>query len=143
MAAGIFRSHESANGDRSTTGAKAVAGAVRARRPVMIEDAIAMRRLADPVYVGGGSSTGRVALFSPDGTKFIVVLRKGNVGNNTNEYSLLLWETDEIFRSPKPDSLLTLTSSSNRPAIQAVSWLNDNTTIFFLGEHAGEVQQLY
>ena len=144
LAAGIFHSHESAKRDTPTSrGAKAAAGAVRHRRPVTIEDAIAMRRLADPAYVGGSSSTGRVALFSPDGTKFIVILRKGNVGNNTNEYSLLLWETDEIFRSPNPDRLLTLTSSSNRPAIRAVSWLEDNSTIFFLGEHPGEVQQLY
>jgi hypothetical protein len=59
-------------------------------RPVTIVDAIEMTKLADPSYWGGGSSAGRVAQFSPDGTKFVVVLKKGNLENNTNEYSILL-----------------------------------------------------
>ena len=117
-------------------------GETGAKRPVTIEDVIEMNRLADPVYLGGGSSAGRVAQFSPDETKFVVVLRKGNLKNNSNDYSLLLWQTDSVFHSPKFDVLLNLTSTSNRPAIQSVSW-RDDETILFLGERPGEIQQLY
>ena len=102
-----------------------------------------MIRLADPVYLGGGSSAGRVAQFSPDGAKFVVVLRKGNVRKNSNEYSLLLWRTNTLSRSRKPDVLLIMTSTSNRPAIQSVRWAEDDETVFFLGERPGQIQQLY
>jgi dipeptidyl aminopeptidase/acylaminoacyl peptidase len=105
-------------------------------------DAIEMTKLADPIYWGGGSSAGRVAQFSPDGTKFVVVVKKGNLENNTNEYSILLWRTNKVFRSPKPDVLLIVGSSSNRLAVRAVSWCNDNE-IMFLGEDRGELQQVY
>jgi hypothetical protein len=36
-----------------------------------------------------------------------------------------------------------MASSSNRPAIQNVVWLDDNDTILFLGENPGETTQLY
>ena len=72
-----------------------------------------------------------------------MVLRNGNLETNTNEYSLILFETDEVFHSPNPRVLLSMSSSSNRPAIQNVVWLDDNDTIWFLGEHPGETTQLY
>jgi hypothetical protein len=112
------------------------------KRPVTIKDAIEMRTLADPDYLGGRSYAGRIAQFSPDGTKFVLVLRKGNLLKNTVEYSLLLWKTNEIFNAPNPDLLLTLSSTSNRPAIRFVIWA-DNDTVLFLGEHPGELCQLY
>jgi dipeptidyl aminopeptidase/acylaminoacyl peptidase len=113
-------------------------------RPVTVADTICMTKLGDPEYsVWGASSRGRVAQFSPDGTKFIVVFRKGNLEKNTNEYSILLWQTEGIFRSSAPDVLLTMSSSSNRPAIQKLKWLPDNETFVFLGENPGEQAQLY
>jgi dipeptidyl aminopeptidase/acylaminoacyl peptidase len=39
--------------------------------------------------------------------------------------------------------LVSLASSSNRPAIQNAVWLNDNDTILFLGERRGEQTALY
>ncbi len=110
--------------------------------PVTVRDCIRMTRLADPVYGSGGSARGRVAQFSPDGRQFLVVLRKGNLEQNTDEYSLLLFRTDQILNSAKPQVLLTLASSSNRPAISGVKWL-DNKTIAFLGEKPGGVPQVY
>jgi len=46
------------------------------KRPVTVEDAIAMTRLADTYYFFGASSSGRVARFSPDGSKFVTVLSR-------------------------------------------------------------------
>ena len=115
----------------------------RGGRPVTIEDAIEMTRLADPGYLGGGSSAGRVAIFSPDQSKFAVVLRKGHISTNSNEYSLLLWQTAEVFGLARHEVVLKIESSSNRPAIESVRWLGDNETIVFLGEHPGETHQVY
>jgi hypothetical protein len=102
-----------------------------------------MTRLGNPSYTDGAPSKGMVAKFSPDGKHFVVVLKKGNLEANTNEYSLVLFQTAEVFQSPKPRVLVSLASSSNRPAIDNVLWLDDNDTILFLGERSGEQTQLY
>jgi dipeptidyl aminopeptidase/acylaminoacyl peptidase len=113
------------------------------KRPVTVADAIRMTTLADESYFKGGSSKGRVAHFSPDGEQFVVVLRKGKLEQNTNEYSLLLYGSKAAFRAPKPTLLLTMSSFSNRDAIRNVNWLDDNETIVFLGENAGQSPQVY
>lgn len=113
------------------------------RRPATVADFIQMTRLGDPQYNDGAPSKGLVAKFSPDGKRFIVVLRKGNLETNVNEYSLVLFETDKVFRAPNPRVLVSMSSSSNRPAIQNVVWMNDSDTILFLGEHLRETTQLY
>jgi len=95
------------------------------------------------MYTQGGSSKGIVAKFSLDGKHFVVILKKGNLEANTNEYSLVLFQAAEVFQSPAPRVLVSLASSSNRPAIDDVRWLDDNDTILFLGEHPGEQTQLY
>lgn len=111
--------------------------------PVTVGDAIRMTRLGDWRYYWGASADGRVAQFSPDGAKFVVVLRKGNLDNNTNEFSLLLWNTADAFKNVPPEILLTMASSSNHDAIDSVSWLSDNETLVFAGENPGELHQVY
>jgi hypothetical protein len=113
------------------------------KRPATVADSIQMTRLGDPIYSAGGSSEGIVAKFSPDGQRFVIILRKGNLEANTNEYSLVLFQTAEVFQSPEPRILVSLASSSNRPAIDRVLWLDDNDTLLFLGERSGEPTQLY
>jgi dipeptidyl aminopeptidase/acylaminoacyl peptidase len=113
------------------------------KHPVTVADSIRMTRLADPNYLAGARAKPQVAHFSPDGKRFVVILRKGNLGNNTNEYSLLLFHTANAFNTRSPEVLLTLASSSNRPAIQHVTWLGDNDTVVFLGERPGGNQQFY
>ncbi len=116
--------------------------AQNAPRPVTVSDIIRMRRFGDPIYLRGGPSKGRVASFSPDGRRFIVPTVKGNLENNTNEYSLLLFETVRIFEGPKPVTLLTLASSSNRDAIGTIRWIDDRS-LAFIGENRGEFPQVY
>ena len=113
------------------------------KRPVTVADSIQMTRLGDPSYTDGAPSKGLVAKFSPDGKKFVVILKKGNLKTNANEYSLVLFQTAEAFQSPAPQVLVSLASSSNRPAISNVVWLLDNDTVLFLGERPGERTQLY
>jgi dipeptidyl aminopeptidase/acylaminoacyl peptidase len=112
-------------------------------RPVTVADAILMTHAIDDSYAYLGPPRGRVAHFSPDGAKFVVVLRKGNLEGNTNEYSVVLWRTPRIFSSPLSETLLTLSSSSNREAISDISWLDDSETIVFLGERPNELRQMF
>ncbi len=113
------------------------------KRPVTVADSILMTRLGDPSYTDGAPSKGIVAKFSPNREHFVVILRKGNLDANTNEYSLVLFQTAAVFRSPEPQILVSLASSSNRPAISNVLWLEDNDTILFLGDRPGEPTELY
>ena len=108
--------------------------AVPTKRAVSVADAICMTKVSDP---------GHPATFSPDGRKFVVVLERGNLKQNTNDYWLLLWRTNQLFNDAKPELLITMSSSSNRPAIKDVRWLGDNRTLVFLGENPGETQQIY
>jgi dipeptidyl aminopeptidase/acylaminoacyl peptidase len=114
-----------------------------AKRPISTTDAVQTTRLADHEYFQGDSSEGRVAHFSQNGKRFIVVLKKGNPEQNTNEFSLLLFRTSDAFESPKPELLLTMSSSSNRDAIGNLTWLEDNRTVVFVGENPGELPQIY
>jgi dipeptidyl aminopeptidase/acylaminoacyl peptidase len=81
--------------------------------------------------------------FSPDREKFIVVLKKGNLERNTNEYSVLLYRTDRVLSSPRPELLFTLSSSSNREAVRDIRWLGDSETLAFIGENPKEIPQVY
>src|SRR5437763_10503740 len=65
-----------------------------AKRPLTERDTIEQTLLPSPDSPGAVRSPGdTVGVFSPDGQKFVVLLRKGNLGRNTNEYSLLLYHT--------------------------------------------------
>jgi dipeptidyl aminopeptidase/acylaminoacyl peptidase len=127
----------------NASSAQSLSVATPSKRPVTVADSIQMTRLGDSSYTAGLPSKGLVAKFSPDGKQFVVILKKGNLEANTNEYSLVLFQTAETFQSPAPQVLVSLASSSNRPAIDNVLWLGDNDTILFLGERPGEQTALY
>ena len=110
------------------------------KRPITVVDVVEMTRLEDTSFISGNSS---FAHFSPDGTKFVVLLRKGNLERKTNDFSLLLYRTAEAFHSPKPELLLRMSSTSIRDAITMIRWLPDNETLVFLGENPGEKSQVY
>ena len=112
-------------------------------RRVTVADMIEMTRWADHDYFLGGESRGRIGLFSPDHKQFIVVVKKGNIERNTVDYSLLLFRTNSVFKSPKPQVLLKMSSSSNRDAITQMKWLDDSKTVVFLGERPGETPEVY
>lgn len=110
------------------------------KRAITVADCVAMTRLESRPYFADRSSP---AHFSPDGKRFVVVLMRGNLRQNTNDFSLLLYQTADAFHSPKPDALVKMSSSSSRDAIANISWLADNETVVFLGENPDEVSQVY
>jgi dipeptidyl aminopeptidase/acylaminoacyl peptidase len=109
------------------------------------EDAIRMVRIAGRGAINeyAGTLTKDFAYFSANHRQFVVVLKKGNLERNTNDYSLLLFKTAEVFDSPQPRVLTSMSSSSNQEGITDVFWLADNDTILFLGQNPGETTQLY
>src|SRR5580704_9766857 len=74
------------------------------RRRVTEEDAIRMTRIAghEAINSYAGTLTEDFAYFSPDRNQFVIILKKGNLEENTNDYSLLLYKTSEVFDSTKP-----------------------------------------
>ncbi len=116
------------------------------KAPVTVIDLIQATQVAgghEAIAFAGGALTQNFAAYSPDGRWMLVVVKRGNLEKNTNEYSLLLFETAKMWDRPQARTLVTFSSSSNREAITDVSWLRDSDTILFLGEHSGETRQLY
>src|SRR5260370_6799301 len=112
------------------------------RRPVTVADVIRMKTLWDSSWVDGRPPKDNVAIFSPDKERFVVVIKSGDLVRNVNEYSIALFRSAEVFRHPAPEILITMSSSSNRPAVQQLSW-QDNRTIAFVGKAPGDEQQGY
>jgi len=100
-----------------------------------------MTNYGDPRYLAGVAARHTAVEWSPDGACFIFVVTQGNLDRNTNDYTLLLFRVNTGFPRP-PEKLITLSSSSSKPAIQKATWI-DSKTIAFLGENPGELQQLY
>ena len=117
--------------------------AIESKKPITVDSAIELTRLADPSYFSSSNSTGRVAQFSPDGNRFVIVLRRGIVAENVNEYSIHLFTTKTVFSTRPGRVVLTMKSSSNRPAIKQWKWLGDSRTLLFIGETPGHVSQIY
>jgi dipeptidyl aminopeptidase/acylaminoacyl peptidase len=82
------------------------------------------------------------ALFSPDAKHFIVILKHGNIERNTNDYTLLVYETATAFGSPTPVILASLSSPSNAPGISEPTWIG-NDAVAFLGQSTAGTSQLY
>jgi len=112
------------------------------KRPVTVADAIRMTRVAGSGYPSLRPTSG-FAVFSPDGKHFAIVIARGNVEKNTNEYSLLIFRTADVFNGGVPRTLVSLSSSSNREGIVDLKWSKDNDTIFFLGASGDQPTQLY
>jgi len=116
------------------------------KAPVTVADGIGMTRIGGPLnatwYYGIGPTTG-FASFSPDGRRFAIVISKGNLATNANDYSILLFRTTDAFQSPIPRKLVTFSSSSNEEGLSDLKWLQDNDTIFFLGSRGSKPTQLY
>lgn len=91
-------------------------------------------------------------LYSPDAKKFSVLVRRGRVSKNTNEFTLWVYRVADISGllsgaktcpSPCAVEAARLQSASNVEAIRQVRWSDDSRTLFFLGESDNGVAQLY
>jgi dipeptidyl aminopeptidase/acylaminoacyl peptidase len=118
------------------------AGPGSQKRGVTVADAISMARIVGTPYPYISPKNG-FAVFSPDGEHFAIVVAKGNLRHNTNDYSLLVFRSADIFHNATTKTLATFHCSSNRAGISEVKWLDDNNTILFLGSVGADPSQLY
>src|SRR6185437_4011019 len=116
---------------------------IGSKRAVTVADSITMTQIGDQAYLDIFTRSGNVAYFSPDGSKFAFVTKKGNLQDDTVEYSLLVFRSDDVFTRPHAELVATLASSSNREGITQLSWLPDGDSLVFIGEHPDEQPQLY
>jgi hypothetical protein len=117
-----------------------------AKPAVTVADSIQMIRVAGPANVRdyySGAVSSDFAVFSPDGKWFVVVVKKGNIERNANEYSMLLFPSERAFEAPAPVTLVTFAPTSGGVGIQNVAWLDDSDTVLFLGERPGQTTQVY
>jgi hypothetical protein len=137
------------------TGALALAftGSVAARdkRPFTIADSIAFTKLFDPNPALAAFVPPKFKV-SPDGTKLVVVTRRGDLDKGVNHYSMILFSVPDVTAFvnsrdkllPKQDILVTMSSFTDKawyePAIDNVEWQSDSKTLTFVardGEAAG------
>lgn len=111
------------------------------KRPVTIPDIIQMTNIDGNNPWEDGVV--RPAVFSPDGGRFAIVVTRGHLENNTNVSSILVFQADRLFRSPRPDTVATFASSTSRPPIANVQWLPGGSELIFLGERPHETPQVY
>jgi hypothetical protein len=83
---------------------------LRAKRAITVEDSVTMATLESPADPYAGPPT---AYFSLDGKHFVVVVRRANVEGNTNDASVLLYQTADVFDSPKPNVVVKMSSSTS------------------------------
>lgn len=108
------------------------------RRPITVADTIEMTDLSG----WDGVPAERAVAFSPDGSRFIVVITRGDLEKNERIFSLLLYQSDELFNHTKPQTLAVMRTGSNRPGIDDVRW-SGNELITFLGAAGKDITQVY
>lgn len=106
-----------------------------ALQPLTVSDSIEMTRFVDPLEMPGASPK-----YSPDKKKFLVVTERGRLDLNVRVFELLVFRTERL--TEKPTKVAEFQSSSNRDGISQAKWL-DNDTIGLIGEHPGELPQVY
>ena len=110
-----------------------VCASLSGQRDITVEDSIEMTRWADADYLLGADPESNIASFSPDGKRFVIVLRKADLAKNANVYSICLFTTGRAFDSEVPQVLVRMSTTSNAPAIRGVKWLKDSQSVGFIG----------
>ena len=118
-----------------------------ASRPVTIRDVIEMSTVSrnsqqSTLTYNAPVSEDSVGLRSPDGKRFALVTQRGDLATDANEYTLSLFTPTPTGADGGPEAVASMRSTSNRPAIQRLQWL-DNGSLAFLGEREHETQQLF
>ncbi len=120
------------------------------RRPFTVADSISMTRIVDP-DVPFGSFVTPVFKFSPDGKRFFLVTRRGNLSTGLNEFALVLFDSVEVARFvrysrgkqlPAQDVLARFDTGSSDGGIAGARWLPDGS-VALIGRGKDRRGQVY
>lgn len=81
-------------------------------------------------------------IWSPDGRMVAVLTHRADLERNLNEFTLNLFKAEDLLMSSKREEIARLSSSSVRPAIENVRWMNSHA-LAFLGERPNELHQVF
>jgi dipeptidyl aminopeptidase/acylaminoacyl peptidase len=90
--------------------------------------------VADVIGLTSFGYPDEVNVRSPSGERIAVIVRHGDMARNLVISTVVVFQQQQLFTTPRMDTVATLASASNRPAISRLRWLADNRTIAFLGE---------
>jgi hypothetical protein len=110
--------------------------------PVTVPDMIQMTQPGDNRFQGGMVDSHDIANFSPDRSQFVILLKRGNLKRDVNEYWIEWFGARTATDGERGRTIAQFSSSSNRPAIRQIEWVNSHT-ISFLAENPNTVAQLY
>jgi len=119
-------------------------------RTVTVTDSIEMTRIIDPDVAFAQFHQVNFK-FSPDGRRFAVVVRRGNLQTGLNEYSLVVFNVSSVAdfvrgradAAPAPHELARFDTASRRHGIQEMRWLPGTNKIAFIGRRADGIGQVY
>jgi dipeptidyl aminopeptidase/acylaminoacyl peptidase len=110
-------------------------------RPFTVQDSIEWQHVLS-FSAETGHRTKRVALFSPDGSQFVLHTRRGDLRRNVNVESLLLFNTREVREyarraqesdAPEPLKLAALDAAKDEDLVTGIRWL-DNAQVGFIAK---------
>jgi dipeptidyl aminopeptidase/acylaminoacyl peptidase len=111
-----------------------VAAIPKAVIAITVADQVSMTTLGDPSYVKGGSAQGSTATYSPDGSRFAIVTRRGDLVRMVNVYDLRVYKKVDVHNGHmEPQRKLSFISGSNDPGVAKLSWSLDSRKLTFVG----------
>lgn len=114
-----------------------------ARQPVTVEDLVRFATIGDPLSLDWNDIHNRIAAFSPNGERVAVVVRRGNPEQSTNDATLVVYRTADLFHDARAETVAEFASASNAQPIAYVRWLADNETLVFAGTRGELPSQVY
>lgn len=130
-------------------GSAACAGAVHAGRPFTVVDSIEMTEIVEPLPTYRWAAPHEFKR-SPDGKRFVAVLRRGHLDTNEVEYQLVQFDAASVLAAvnadapvlPPRDVILAMRTSTGRHAIEQVKW-RDADRLAFIGREGESPGQVY
>jgi hypothetical protein len=114
-----------------------------AKQAISVEDLVRFATIGDPLSLDWNESVGEAGIFSPDGMRVAVVVRRGNIERGTNDGTLLVYRTADLLREVSPKTVAEFASATNYQPIAYVRWLSDSETLVFSASHDDQVPQVY
>jgi len=120
------------------------------KRPFTVTDMIEMTEIFDPSPLSRSGQVPHFA-FSPDGESFAVVLRRGIIATNSIDYSLHVFETEDVAsfvntpgeaKLPESKVVSKWTTSGSRPGIEQVRW-RGRDEVSFIGRSNDQSAGIY